>query len=120
MMKSAKKLCIVLPVSIVGSRLSHTATTTGNIAHKSVILPTDSERLVGTMNKDYNANLEQYLASMLKAKQMLSQRIITAEDYNRIDTIVAEKYGISSCSIYRGFDLIYTGLYGNMSHGKES
>lgn len=71
------------------------------------------------MNKDYHANLERYLASMLQAKRMLIQGIITTDDYNRIDTIIAEKYGISSCSIYRGFDLIYNAINGNMSHGKE-
>ena len=120
MMRSTKKLCIVLPVSIVGSHLPHTATTTGNTAQERVILPTDSERQASTMNKDYHANLERYLASMLQAKQMLSKGIITAEDYNEIDTIIAEKHGISSCSIYRGFDLIYNTLNGNMSHGKES
>ena len=119
-MKSAKKLCIVLPVSIVGSHLPHTATTTGNTAQERVILPTDSERQASTMNKDYRANLERYLVSMLQAKQMLTKGIITAEDYNEIDTIIAEKYVISSCSIYRGFDLIYNALNGNMSHGKES
>jgi hypothetical protein len=68
------------------------------------------------MNERYRANLESYLASMLQAKKMLSQGVLTPEDYAKIDTIIAEKYGISSCSLYRGIDLIHRGFNGNMSH----
>ena len=70
------------------------------------------------MNDAYRAKLESYLASILQAKKMLSQGILTQEDYAKIDTIIAEKYGISSCSLYRGIDLIYSGFNGNMSHYK--
>lgn len=59
------------------------------------------------MNKDYSSRLERYIASMLQFKNMLSSGILTPDDYAEIDTILAEKYGISSCSIYRGIDLIY-------------
>ena len=118
-MKSAKKRYIVLPVNIVGSRLLHTATTIENTAQERVILPTDSERQASTMNKDYRANLERYLVSMLQAKQMLSMGILTPKDYATIDTIMTEKYGISSCSLYRGIDLIYDGFRGNISQCKE-
>ena len=45
--------------------------------------------------------------------------ILTPKDYATIDTIMAEKYGISSCSLYRGIDLIYGEFRGNMSHYKE-
>ena len=68
------------------------------------------------MNDAYRAKLENYLASILQAKKMLLQGILTPEDYAKIDTIIAEKYGISSCSLYRGIDLIYSGFNGNMSH----
>ena len=78
-----------------------------------------SEGSVAVMNDAYRERLEQYLASMLQAKQMLSMGILTPEDYAKIDTIMAEKYGISSCSLYRGIDLIYDGFRGNMSHYKE-
>ena len=71
------------------------------------------------MNDAYRERLEQYLASMLQAKQMLSMGILTPEDYAKIDTIMAEKYGISSCSLYRGIDLICGGFRGNMSHYEE-
>ena len=71
------------------------------------------------MNDAYRSKLENYLASMLQAKRMLSMGILTSDDYAQIDTMMAKKYGISSCSLYRGIDLIYDGFRGNMSHYKE-
>lgn len=71
------------------------------------------------MSDNYRNRLESYLASMLQAKQMLSMGILTPEDYAAIDTIMNEKYGISSCSLYRGIDLIYDGFRVNMSQYKE-
>ncbi len=68
------------------------------------------------MDNGYRTNLESYLASMMQAKKMLSQGVLTPEDYAKIDTITADKYGISSCSLYRGIDLILCGFNGNMSH----
>lgn len=53
------------------------------------------------MMPDYRSQLERYLAAMFQAKQMLSMGILTPEDYAKIDTKMAEKYDISSCSIYR-------------------
>ena len=71
------------------------------------------------MTKEYRTRLEQYLSSMMQAKQMLSQGIITQEDYAKIDTIIAAKYGLESCNLYRGIDLIYKEVRGNMSHHEE-
>ena len=68
------------------------------------------------MDERYRTKLESYLASMTQAKKMLSQGVISSDDYLKIDTIIAEKYGISSCSLYRGIDLIHRGFNGNMSH----
>ena len=68
------------------------------------------------MNERYRANLESYLASMTQAKKMLSQGIISSDDFVKIDTIIAEKHQISSCSLYLGIDLIHRGFNGNMSH----
>ena len=53
------------------------------------------------MMHDYRSRLERYLAAMFQAKRMLSMGILTPEDYAKIDTKMAEKYDISSCSIYR-------------------
>lgn len=85
----------------------------------SATLPIDSERSVIAVTDAYRARLESYLASMLQAKRMLSLGIITPEDYATIDTMQREKFGISSCSLYRGIDLIYDGFRGNMSHNEE-
>ena len=90
-----------------------------NIALTPATLRIALERGVGVMNNAYRERLESYLASMLQAKQMLLMGILTPEDYSAIDTIMNEKYGISSCSLYRGIDLIYDGFRGNMSHYKE-
>lgn len=53
------------------------------------------------MMPDYRSRLERYLTAMFQAKRMLSMGILTPEDYAKIDTKMAEKYDISSCSIYR-------------------
>ena len=90
-----------------------------NIAAMDATLPTASERSVVVMNDGYRAKLESYLASMIQAKRMLTMGILTPKDYAKIDTIIADKYGISSCSLYRGIDLIYDEFRGNMSHYKE-
>lgn len=68
------------------------------------------------MNDAYREKLEAYLASMLQAKRMLSMGILTPEDYVKIDTIIAQKYGISSCTLYCGIDLLYREFRANMSH----
>lgn len=71
------------------------------------------------MNDAYRTRLENYLSSMLQARQMLSLGILTLEDYDKVDAILAEKYSISSHSIYRGIDLIYRSFRGNMPHYEE-
>ena len=55
----------------------------------------------------------------IPTKRMLSMGILTPSDYAIIDTMQGEKFGISSCSLYRGIDLIYSGFRGNMSHYEE-
>lgn len=42
-----------------------------------------------------------YQAAMALARRMLSKGLISEEQYAEIDTIIAKKYGISSCSIFR-------------------
>ena len=42
-----------------------------------------------------------YQIAMSVARSMLSQGIITEEEYRKIDTIMAEKYGLSSGTIFR-------------------
>lgn len=71
------------------------------------------------MNSEYRKRLEQYISTMIQAKSLLVSGNISTSDYAKIDTMIAEKYGLSSCNIYRGIDLIYKDNRGNMSHNKE-
>ena len=57
-----------------------------------------------------------YKSAMAQARRMLSASIITEAEYAIIDTMMAEKYGLSSCSLFRENDLLYNSIRGNMSH----
>ena len=107
------------PAPIVENLLVRMGIITENIAATAVISQTASERSVLAVTDEYRDRLESYLASMHQAKRMCAMGILTPEDYAVIDTITAEKYGISSCSLYRGIDWIYGGFRGNMSHYEE-
>ena len=50
---------------------------------------------------EYDKRLIAYQTAMALARSMRSKGIISAKEYAKIDTIIAEKYGISSCSIFR-------------------
>ena len=104
------------PVPIAGESSPHTEIRAESIAAMFAILLTVTKRSVSAMDERYRTKLESYLASMIQAKKMLSQGVISSDDYIKIDTIIAEKYGISSCSLYRGIDLIHRDFNGNMSH----
>ena len=45
--------------------------------------------------------LTAYQTAMTLARNMLQRGIINEDDYRKIDTIVAKKHGVSSCSIFR-------------------
>ena len=87
---------------VAASHSQHMETKTGDIAR---MLATSHIALIKgrpEMDDRYRANLEHYLAAMLQAKRMLKKAIITPGDFARVDTIIAEKYGIPSNSLYRG------------------
>lgn len=48
---------------------------------------------------DYDKRLFAYQMAMALARSMRSKGLISAKEYAKIDTIIANKYGISSCSI---------------------
>ena len=50
---------------------------------------------------DYDKRLLAYQVAMALARSMRSKGLISAQEYAKIDTIIAKKYGISSCSIFR-------------------
>ena len=41
------------------------------------------------------------MTTMLGVKLMLKQGLISTEEYNEIDTMIAQKYGLSLSVIYR-------------------
>ena len=57
-----------------------------------------------------------YLGTMQTAQRMLQENIISAEDYNKIDTIFKEKYAITLSSLFTDLRLITFGKDANMSH----
>jgi len=71
------------------------------------------------MNKEYFARICGYKSAMAQARLMLSKGILTESEYLEIDTMMAEKYGLSSCSLFRDNDLLYKENDGNMSHYEE-
>lgn len=68
------------------------------------------------MSKDYFDAVLAYKSAMAQAGLMLSKGIISGEEYAIIDTMMAEKYSLSSCSLFRDNDLLYSSIRGNMSH----
>ena len=50
---------------------------------------------------DLESRIVAYRRAMSLAKSMLRQGIITEKEYADIDTIIAKKYGLSSCTIFR-------------------
>ena len=71
------------------------------------------------MNEDFFADVLGYKSAMAQAGLMFSKGIISTEEYAIIDTMMAEKYGLSSCSLFRNNDLLYSSTRGNMSHYEE-
>lgn len=53
------------------------------------------------MHLSLRKRLFAYQMAMAIARSMRSKGLISAKEYDKIDTIIAEKYGISSCSIFR-------------------
>ena len=49
-----------------------------------------------TVNKIFR-----YQTVMASVRNLLNQSLITRKEYAKIDTMIARKYGISSCSIFR-------------------
>ena len=59
-------------------------------------------------------DLMKYKAAMHMVRRWLKVGIINADDYAQIDTIIAEKFGIPSRSIWRENNLIILETNGNM------
>ena len=53
-----------------------------------------------------NDNILAYCSAMAQARRMLSLRLITREEYGKIDTMMLQKYGLSLGSLFRDMTLI--------------
>ena len=85
-----------LLAGIVGNSLKAMATAIGCSVPVTAIC--DSAERRPTMS-DYDTRLFAFQTAMALARSMRSKGLISAKEYAKIDTIIAEKYGISSCSI---------------------
>jgi len=54
-----------------------------------------------TMNEELRARIERYRVTMSVAKEMREKGIISEDEYVKIDTIMAKKYGLSSSTIFK-------------------
>ncbi len=70
------------------------ATRTVNIAAENA-LPRQDE------STDYEIRLNRYRTSLSVFQSMLNSGTLTDADYGKICDILADKYGISLCSIFR-------------------
>lgn len=66
-------------------------------------------------NKEFYTALMKYKASIKQATMLLEKGFISADDYSEINTILADKYGLSSCSIFLENELINTEHGGNIA-----
>lgn len=69
-----------------------------NTVHENVMT---KREVWSIMNKEYIDNIYAYSLSMRMAKSMQKRGIISVKDYVKIDKIIANKYGIISCSLFR-------------------
>jgi hypothetical protein len=89
------KLSISLHASIVVLLLKATATRTANIAPA----PAMASQRRRVMSKEQA--IIHCRTAMSVFKKWLDAGIITEEELSKIETIIAKKYGLSPCSIYR-------------------
>lgn len=66
------------------------------------------------MDINLYAKVKEYNTALAVIREMGSARIITDKDFGIICLSLAEKYGLSSCSIFAGIDLITAQTDGNI------
>lgn len=71
------------------------------------------------MDDEYFRALLGYKTAMAQAKIMLTDGLISADEYRVIETKMCGMFGINSDSLFRENDWINTCFRGNMSHTKE-
>ena len=60
-----------------------------------------SERKMFSMIKRLRTKITKYRTAMVIVKKMLDEGIIGKKEYDELDTIIAEKCGLDSCTIFR-------------------
>ena len=112
--KSIAKQSMTLYVPIVKSLFGFMEIRTGNIAPTSAISMTDLE--VAVMANEQMQNEKLFQGTMLMAKNLLKQGIISEEEYEQIDTMFRQKYAISLSTLFTDIHLIKYADHGNRSH----
>ena len=62
------------------------------------------------MDADMRSRIARFRAAMTLAREMLIQGIITPEEYGIITTIMTNRYGINSCTIFQDITGYYPDL----------
>lgn len=112
--RSIAKRNIALSVRTAKSLSVHMGIRTGSIARMSAIYSTDLEVAVMTDTQIHNEKM--YLGTMIAARNLLKQGIISDEEYEQIDTMFRQKYAISLSTLFTDIRLIKYGSYGNITH----
>ena len=68
------------------------------------------------MANDQMQNEKLFQGTMLMAKNLLKQGIISDEEYEQIDTMFRQKYAISLSTLFTDIRLIKFESYGNIAH----
>jgi len=55
------------------------------------------------MTDELRSKIIAYRTAMSIVRSMVSSGVLTEEEYAEIDTIIAEKYGLNSCSIFGNY-----------------
>ena len=72
--------------------------------------------MINVSNQEYLKCLELYLVDMMLAQKMFDSKIISLDDYEKIENKIAQKYCIKTNSIYRSNNLINSPPSGNITH----
>ena len=59
------------------------------------------ERKMFSMMKRLRNKIAKYRTAMAIVKKMMDEGIIGKKEYDELDTIIAEKCGLNSCTIFR-------------------
>jgi len=66
-----------------------------------------------------NGQVVAYCSALAQARRMLEKRLITRDEYTRIDSVMLNKYNLPTNSIYRDIRLLTGAVRANMSHHTE-